>query len=295
MRDSIFLKVNELPGLRVWVSALFIFAYLASYVVLGATEDTDTNTILNTNPYLLLALQAFSSALFFLVIPWLMVRFFWKVEDGVFPLVDMPSTGWVFLIVFSNLFVLSGIIEWNTGLDLPDGPFEDWAVAKEAELKALTEHLIEFQGFGHLMLALFAVALLPALGEEILFRGILQNATRKLFRNKHLAIWFCAFLFSAVHLQFYGFFPRMLLGALFGYLYVWSGNLSVAVLAHFFHNGLALVGAYVASSSSIPVEPDQLEKSAPVWLIGTFAIIVGFSIFKFHQLYHLNDKMEERL
>lgn len=293
MRDLIYDRLGDLKKSRVVAATIFTLLYLGIYSLLGIVGDSDPSSILNTDPYFLLVMQAFAAGLFFVLLPWLMVRFFWNVEKGIFPTISGKSVGLILLIVFANMIVLSGIVEWNIGIDLPDGAFEEWASAKEAELKVLTEHLIEFEGVGHFFLALFAVAVIPAIGEELLFRGVLQNTLRKLSGNKHLAIWISAILFSAIHLQFYGFFPRMLLGALFGYLYLWSGKLSVAVLAHFFHNGLALLFAYIAGLSGLEMEPEQLEKSAPIWLIGVFALIAGYAIFMFYKSHH--DKVEERI
>ena len=87
-------------------------------------------------------------------------------------------------------------------------------------------------------------------GEEMVFRGVLQQVVQGKSRRAHWAIWTCAFLFSAIHLQFYGFFPRLLLGAFFGYLLVWSRNLWLPIFGHFLNNSMVVCIAYVTGNAS---------------------------------------------
>ena len=192
--------------------------------------------------------------------------------------------GILFFIVLCNTFVMSVIIEWNIAIDLPNGVFENWAQKKEAELKQLTEYIIDFDGFGQFLLALAVMSILPALGEEILFRGLVQNFFRKILDNPHAAIWTSAILFSAIHLQFYGFVPRMLLGVVFGYLYLWSGKLSTAIWAHFFHNGLALTVVYATSHLISDEEKIDMEKSAPIYAVLLFLVLGIWGIIQFRKM-----------
>ena len=98
-----------------------------------------------------------------------------------------------------------------------------------------------------LFINLLMIAIIPAIGEEFFFRGLLQRIFSNWVRNTHWGIIISAFLFSAIHMQFYGFFPRFLLGAMFGYLFVWSGSLWLPVLAHFINNSLAVIAYYLVS------------------------------------------------
>ena len=94
-------------------------------------------------------------------------------------------------------------------------------------------------------MGLIVIALLPAIGEELVFRGMFQNEFFRGTRNIHLSIWVSAIIFSAIHFQFYGFVPRLLLGALFGYLYYWSGTLLIPMFAHFFNNAFGVIMIYL--------------------------------------------------
>jgi hypothetical protein len=98
---------------------------------------------------------------------------------------------------------------------------------------------------------LIIVALLAAVGEELLFRGAMQNIIIEWTKNKHTAVWITAILFSAMHAQFYGFLPRMLLGVVLGYLYIWSGSLWLSMLFHFLNNGLAVLFSYLIGKGTI--------------------------------------------
>jgi CAAX protease family protein len=115
-----------------------------------------------------------------------------------------------------------------------------------------------------LWINLIVIAIIPALGEELLFRGCIQQLLREWAKNIHWAIWLTAALFSFIHFQFYGFVPRMLLGALLGYLFVWSGSLWVPIIAHAFNNGTQIVLSYLHEHGKIQydITSDQLEPVA---------------------------------
>jgi hypothetical protein len=102
-------------------------------------------------------------------------------------------------------------------------------------------------GFGDLFVNLIMIAIIPAIGEELLFRGVLLRILRDWMKNIHVAIIVSALLFSFIHFQFYGFLPRFLMGVAFGYLLHWSGSLWVPIIAHFVNNGTAVVVAFLAA------------------------------------------------
>lgn len=162
-------------------------------------------------------------------------------------IIEMPAITW--------------IGKWNMEIDFPDfmDSFEQWAKLQEDKLKDLTIFLTEFRSFGQFVLGFIVIGVLPGIGEELLFRGVLQNKLKQLLGNAHIAIWLAAIIFSAFHLQFYGFVPRMLLGALFGYLYYWSGNLIYAMVAHFANNGFTVLMMYLYQQNHIELDIDKQE------------------------------------
>jgi hypothetical protein len=183
-----------------------------------------------------------------------------------------------FLLVLVFIPANSKFIEWNQAMDLPDAlsGLEKWMRDKEDQLSVMTEFLTSYTSFSQLLIALFVVTVLPALGEEILFRGVIQSKLYLELRNIHIAIWASAAIFSAIHFQFYGFLPRMMLGALFGYLYYWTGNLWVAILAHFVNNGFVLVMMYLHNVGLVEINIEE-EKSMPMLLI-LASIVVSTAI-----------------
>jgi membrane protease YdiL (CAAX protease family) len=91
------------------------------------------------------------------------------------------------------------------------------------------------------LIMIFILAVLPAVCEELLFRGALQSVFAEAFRNRHLAIWISAAIFSYMHMEMSGFIPRFLLGALLGYVMWWTGSIWSNILLHFLNNALAVL------------------------------------------------------
>lgn len=115
--------------------------------------------------------------------------------------------------------------------------------AKEQEMETLVNLLINEVGIIAFISNILVIALLAALTEEFLFRGAIQRIIEKWTANYHIVIWTAAIVFSAIHLQFYGFVPRMLLGAYFGYLLYWTKSIWAPVLAHFINNAVAVIAS----------------------------------------------------
>ncbi len=145
------------------------------------------------------------------------------------------------------MIAISPLVEWNMNLNFPEflKGFESWAREAEDKTAQLTKVMTSFESVGDLVLGLIVIALLPAIGEELVFRGMFQNEFFRGTGNIHLSIWVSAIIFSAIHFQFYGFVPRLLLGALFGYLYYWSGTLLIPMFAHFFNNAFGVIMIYL--------------------------------------------------
>jgi uncharacterized protein len=198
---------------------------------------------------------------------------------------------WIPVIVTTVLVIIfmavnSIFIEWNANLDFPDfaQEFETWAREREDTAAELTEFLTHFTSSGELILALIVIALLPAIGEEVVFRGLIQNELYRGTRNIHAAIWVAAILFSAIHFQFFGFVPRLLLGALFGYLYYWSGNLMLAILAHFVNNGVSVVALYMYQQGKFTFDVESQE-SAPFNVVIMSALLTAGLLYYFYKYY----------
>ena len=190
------------------------------------------------------------------------------------------------VLMISFIVVDSVIIEWNSNLTFPSflKGFEDWARSFETKAGEVTKFLTTFDSFGDFVIGMIVIAVLPGIGEELVFRGFLQPTLHRATNNIHVAIWFSAILFSAIHMQFFGFVPRMLLGALFGYLYYWSGNLVIPMLAHFINNGLSVIGIYLYQQGKIPVDIEDTE-AAPWALVIICAAVAGVLLVQFQRYF----------
>ncbi|MEO9482498.1 MAG: CPBP family intramembrane glutamic endopeptidase [Ekhidna sp.] len=268
-----------------WAFGLGLTAYISIVMMLGNSgEDVDTDMILGMNPIFLLAAQGVIATLMFIAVPALFNGIALKIPfSEYFPKVSLSTAGLTLLICISFMVVNSAIGEWNMNLDFGSSDFAKWAKGSEEQLKVLTEHLTNFTSPTHFILAIVVIAIIPAIGEEFLFRGLIQNLFSKAFSNHHVAIWVTGFIFAAIHMQFFGVMPRMFLGVLFGYLYHWSGKLTVAMIGHLVNNGLALIALYMAQKDVVEVSPEQMEQAAPWPAVLVFAVITFFLLRMFYK------------
>jgi hypothetical protein len=183
----------------------------------------------------------------------------------------------IVLILFAVLimltsFPLTQLAYWlNQQIPLPS-----WMSSMEDQANDTIKALLVMESPGVFLFNLTVIALMPALGEELLFRGVIQQQIEKHFRRPVLAVWISAVIFSAFHFQFAGFFPRLLLGALLGYLLLWSRSLWVPIAAHFVFNGVQIVGHYAMGEELIATESKQ--DITPNWGAALFSVIVLYGL-----------------
>ncbi len=132
---------------------------------------------------------------------------------------------------------------------------------------------VDFDSYGEFFLAIIVMAVLPAIGEEFVFRGVLQPYLVKLSKNSMLGVLICSFIFAAFHMQFSGFFPRFLLGVIFGLIFLWTRNIWLPVLGHFLNNFITLLmaGAYQFGLTEVDMNEDV--EISP--LIALLSVILG--------------------
>jgi len=181
---------------------------------------------------------------------------------------------------------LSWVIELNAGMTLPGfmSGIEQWMRDSERNAEQATKAFLTFNGIGSLFYILLIVAVIPAIGEELLFRGVLQKIFINWSKNAHIGIWISAILFSALHMQFFGFFPRLLLGLLFGYIFYWSKSLWVPMLGHFINNGSVVILSYfypdMLENADVSVFGE--EETSFLFYIGSFIVsaVIFFMVWK---------------
>ncbi len=159
-----------------------------------------------------------------------------------------------------------------------------WIRSKEAQAQKLTEAFLKTESVGGLSVNLLVMALMPALGEELIFRGILQPLFVKMTRNVHLGIVITAFVFSAIHMQFLGFLPRFVLGIMLGYAFVISGSLWTAIWLHFLNNASSIIVYYLHFNGTIKVSMDHFgDTQNMVYVIGSLLVTIWFFIMMYNK------------
>lgn len=194
----------------------------------------------------------------------------------------------VMLLAIPGINLLSA---WNQQMVLPEwmSGIEQWMRMQEDAAAQLTEQFLRVDTVGGLLVNIGLMALLPAVGEELTFRGVVQGMFT---RNKHVAIWATAAIFSFVHLQFYGFLPRMLLGAMFGYMLWWTGSLWVPMLMHFVNNCAAVVVAYLAYNHLEEGRAEMLDTigTEDTILLGVFSICIVLIMMVMYGYFYSHGK-----
>lgn len=241
-----------------------------------------------TEPEIIPALRVMQvmQALGMLIVPslvYLWVSSSWFEMKGMFATPNRQSF-LLSLVFFMVAFpFVNYIAEWNASVEIPTF-LGDWMRGKESQAGKLTELFLDMPNAGLMIFNLLMIAVLPAVGEELIFRGIIQRGLTKQFGNPHLAIWIAAALFSAIHLQFFGFVPRLLMGVAMGYLLFWSGNLWYPIIAHFTNNALSVILAYGIQHGSVEadIESVGLENATMASFSLVFCLMLLY-LFKQHQ------------
>lgn len=186
------------------------------------------------------------------------------------------------MIFFGTLFFWAcfDVANWSSTIDLAHY-FPNAAVETEALLEDLTKALLVMDHPLELILNLITIAVLPAICEELLFRGVIQQQLTIWTKNPHVAIWIAAFVFSAFHFQFLTFLPRFILGAGLGYLFFFTQNLWVAIIGHFLNNGLQVAITYFYP------ELVTTEAAEISWLVGARGL---FFVFIFGGILYFSKK-----
>lgn len=189
----------------------------------------------------------------------------------------------VMLTMWSAIPAINLIGEWNDRIVLPEtfSALEEAMRAMEQRAKELTEQLMEMNNWGALLLTLGLVAVIPALGEELFFRATVQQLLQSAI-GKHLAVWLAAIIFSFIHFQFYGFVPRMLLGAIMGYFMVWSGSLWYPILAHFVNNATVVTFYFLQQRGWVDLDLETFgsETTATAGYISIVVCVVMMLVVK---------------
>ena len=256
MKDNLFTEnLKQSTGMRIFLYlVILLFSTLIGIVLAAIFFTSDTGIKIG---------QGINSIFMFIVPP--IVYYYITCKEHRMQELGFRSLTppwWLILIGVALMFVCipvtTQLTTWNENLSFGKNLtwLEDWIKSLEETAKAATEKMLNVDTIGGLLLNMVVVALIPAVGEEMTFRGVLQQSlTRKM--NPHVAIILSAAIFSFIHFQFYGFLPRMFLGVLLGYMFYVSGSLWTSIAMHFVNNGSAVLLYYLNNKGVINVDVDH--------------------------------------
>ena len=294
------LKIFVFVGVFLKVVGFTLLAQVVTAITfkIVAGQEFDFTQLSDANPELLrksfLISQFAGATICLIILPWLYLTFLRRDVKALLA----PQTRYLpeyfliaLLLFFASIPLMSWVIDWNKSMHLPAqfNELQQWMEATEKSLDKLTKLIVIYDSFSSLVVGLVVIALLPAVSEELVFRGIMQNELYQVIRNPHIAIWLSAFFFSFVHFQFFGFVPRMLLGALFGYLYYWSGSILTSMFLHFTNNAVSLLAMNFQQKKIISFDPEAADN----FPISVVIVSLGLSVFFLFFYYRLSKKEKE--
>ena len=168
-------------------------------------------------------------------------------------------------------------------------PLPQWMLNLENNTSNLLEGIIAQNNFYEIVINILLIGVIPAIGEEMMFRGIIQQQIGRLLKNEHVVVWVSAAIFSAIHMQFQGFFARMLLGSLLGYMFIWTKSLWVPMVLHLLNNGIQVVSIY-----ALGIKPSEMDKMTDAdkmpWWFGLISLGLAIRLGIYIQKRHLEQK-----
>ena len=273
------------------VSAILVLPFVIDFN--NPTEIMDKMNNITAYPEMrfpLMLIQGISAIITFIVVPLFYIK--------IYKISYHELTGWgkpihplaltaIIIMVLAVFPLLSMVYEWNMGWQFPDA-FHQWAATQEEQMKIMTEFLLVMDNPIDLIIALLVIAIIPGIGEELLFRGLIQTQLSFAIKNMHIVIWLTAFIFAAIHMQFFGLIPRMLLGAIFGYIFYWSGSIKYAMVAHAVNNGFQVIVTYIMAQSDSEFNLDE-QTSFPIYITVISIFITSAILYYLHTIFQKNE------
>jgi membrane protease YdiL (CAAX protease family) len=245
---------------------VYFLGFLLSRIIF-CIDVPEANAILHgsTNTFSLMQFkfnQLIQTLGFFIIPGFFLWWLFSTPEQNYFSLRKISTTS-VILVILALVFAIpffNFLIEYNKTISFPTGwsDIEGQLHQSSNQVHETSIKLLTADNIGVLLLNLLILALLPALGEEFIFRGIFQKVFFNISKNIHMAVLLSAILFSAVHGQFFAFIPRFALGVFFGYLMVWSGSIWLPVMAHFVNNAIVVLLYFFYAEGIFNILPENI-------------------------------------
>lgn len=283
---------NANPGLKILFSLgiafifMLVFLFLSSLIAMiffdfevGKLNDASTNPLQGDNLNVLRLLQIGQTIGMFLVPAWVLAWIFGK-KPGTYLKTNKGFLIISLILVVVMVFLIQPFINLtavaNRLLVLPSSmnDVQTWMMESEKSAEINTLAFLEVSSGWILVFNIVMVGVLPAIAEEFFFRGVIQKLFVDWSKNLHLGILFSALLFSAFHMQFYTFLPRLIMGIYLGYLFVWSGSMWIPVFAHFVNNSVGVVGIYLLHNNYLGEQIEATELTGSLIITGLISVVI---------------------
>lgn len=280
MNFPIIKKTNKLERIFL-LAALLVFGLIIGSVLGVIFPIVTGSDIMGLNS---LRFMQISSQIFTFVLPPIVYALL--IKENPFKSLGFNKTTitWLFLgvaMMYAILPLNSVFAEWNANIKFPDSmtDFERFLQDMQERATEIMERFVNVTSIGGLILNLFMIAGLAALGEELLFRSIIQTSLIKVCRNAHIGIIIASAIFSIIHMEFYGLLPRFVLGMLLGYMYYYSRSIWIPIAMHFANNGTIVFLYYLNNIGTINIDVESFGKTNIFVLI--LSIIAMIALFWF--------------
>lgn len=279
MQHPIIKKTNKLERIFI-IAALIIIGLILSLVVSTITTIASGNL----TELSILRIAQISSQIFTFVLPPILYALLVKEKPMSALGLNKVQFHWILLgiaIMYAILPLNSVFAEWNEGLKLPESmkALEELMKSMQDAAGEVTEKMLNVNNISGLIINLFMIAGLAALGEELLFRSLLQTSLIRICKNAHIGIFIASIVFSFIHFEFYGFLPRLVLGLLLGYMFYFSRSIWIPILMHFVNNGTVVVLYYLNNIGIINIDLETFDKTNTPILISSIFVVIALLYF----------------
>ncbi len=260
----------------------YLFGAVACKLIYGISFFSSSQQVFDpSNKQLIEAMktmQLFNALGTFVLPPFLFLHFRGSAALTYLKLDKSISKTSVFRVFIMALFMIpiaNYLGALNESIPLPE--FLNFLKIAEEQTLLLTEQFLIMNSLSDLFLMIIIMGVVAAVGEELLFRGLLQRLFQDWSGNKHLAVWLTALLFSVIHMQYHAVLPRFFLGAFIGYVFVYSGSLRTSIYLHFFYNTSLVLLTYCIQHKMVPSSWESIGTSNFSMFILSLVLIYGFS------------------
>jgi uncharacterized protein len=299
---SPFLKILALIMLMIIIFLFFMAIGAAASLLIFGRGALDNLALLTdyTNPRTVAELKFFQivNQMGVFIVPAFIFVIFTDDHIGHYLGLDVKvgriSTLLGFIVLIVSLPFINWLLDLNGQLHLPSflSRIEQWMKESEDSAQKLTDAFLSTKSWGGLLVNLVMIGGLAAIGEELIFRGILVKLFREWTGNVHLSVFIPALMFSALHLQFYGFFGRLMLGMMLGYLFVWTRSLWVPIIVHFMNNAMAVILSFLIQRGIVHTKLETFGSSKNGFVIAASAILMILVMTTVY--YHEKKKMKRK-